>query len=72
MKNEIRNIKEDALQKVIYKKLICYGYIVIIAGTLIMSDKISSIDAIFYTLLVILFLEVITYLTYNSFKLIKK
>ncbi|EBL8482878.1 hypothetical protein RNV14_004486 [Salmonella enterica] len=81
MKNGIRNIKEDVLQKVMYRKLICYGVIVFIAGTLIMSDinpmlnallnKISSIEAVFYTLLVILLLEVITYLTYNSFKLIK-
>ncbi|WP_260834762.1 MULTISPECIES: hypothetical protein [Enterobacteriaceae] len=81
MKNGIRNIEEDVLQKVMYRKLICYGVIVFIAGTLIMSDinpmlnallnKISSIDTIFYTLSIILLLEVITYLTYNSFKAIK-
>lgn len=34
-------------------------------------NKISSIDTIFYTLSIILLLEVITYLTYNSFKAIK-
>ena len=82
MKNENRNMKENALQEIMYYKLICYGIIVFFAkGTLIMSDriptlsallnKISSTDAIYYTLSVMLLLEVITFLTYGAFKSMK-
>ncbi|ELG0980105.1 hypothetical protein RNW67_004604 [Salmonella enterica] len=83
MKNENRNMKENVLQEIMYHKLICYGIIVFFAkGTLIMSDriptlnallnKISSTDAIYYTLSVMLLLEVITFLTYGAFKSMKK
>lgn len=83
MKNENRNMKENALQEIMYYKLICYGIIVFFAkGTLIMSDriptlsallnKISSTDAIYYTLSVMLLLEVIIFLTYGAFKSMKK
>lgn len=81
--NENGNMKEDVLERAMFSRLIGYGIIVFLAkGILIMSDriptlnvlinKINSTDAIYYTLSVMLLLEVITYLTYNSFMKIKR